>query len=626
MAAAAVAFLGDKAEDSENATDFANYAGADNTDVFVEGTQSVGLKTSSTTNVFVSESLAGGASGVYDFSSGGADEGEHIWVMFNGLTPVNATSGFQISIIEQNATTNAQGDWYTPPATGYTGGFVTQVIDPARDFDNTIAGTPGWTGTGNPAQLTNVDGLGGTITTITMISGNFQNVMVDAMSIGFGYEITDGTGGNDGTFADFVTYENTNNFGPVAGLAGLVLATCQLIIGDGSTTTDFDDTGFTVLWEDRLVAADFYKLEVTASATAVFTNGTFKAEDPLSTLGRFSIDVSGATAATFTNCIVDGATIISLDGNTTVTDGTWSNIDYIDLGGQPTISGLTILDPQGVSPVSSDGAALIINAANEMANVDGVSFDGAGVGGTAQDAAIEVDISGAGPFTIDLDNISFSNRVGSSVDLHILQNSDADYTFNLLNGTPTPTYTNDGTGTVTAEATVSVTVTARDAADQSAISGARVLVEADTGGDLPAGETVTITASGTLATVTHTAHGAPDGSNVIIRNVDQDAYNGSHTITVNSANEYEYTMGSSPSSPATIRSGESAITATSEILSSTTNGSGVATNSSFVYTSDQPVTGRVRQGTSSPYYKTSPLSGTITSNGVDVTTFLVGDD
>lgn len=62
------------------------------------------------------------------------------------------------------------------------------------------------------------------------------------------------------------------------------------------------------------------------------------------------------------------------------------------------------------------------------------------------------------------------------------------------------------------------------------------------------------------------------------------------------------------------------------IMNTLTNASGISQDLAFAYSADQPVTGRVRKGTTSPLYKTSPISGTITSLGLDVTSFLVGDE
>jgi hypothetical protein len=62
---------------------------------------------------------------------------------------------------------------------------------------------------------------------------------------------------------------------------------------------------------------------------------------------------------------------------------------------------------------------------------------------------------------------------------------------------------------------------------------------------------VTITSSGTTATVTHTAHGFATGQEVTISGCTQTEYNGTFTITVTGTNTYTYTMPNSTSSPAT---------------------------------------------------------------------------
>lgn len=62
-----------------------------------------------------------------------------------------------------------------------------------------------------------------------------------------------------------------------------------------------------------------------------------------------------------------------------------------------------------------------------------------------------------------------------------------------------------------------------------------------------------------------------------------------------------------------------------EIMNTTTNSSGIA-SISFDYTSDQPITGRVRRGSSTPYYKTGTISGSITSTGLDQVILLIPDE
>jgi len=61
------------------------------------------------------------------------------------------------------------------------------------------------------------------------------------------------------------------------------------------------------------------------------------------------------------------------------------------------------------------------------------------------------------------------------------------------------------------------------------------------------------------------------------------------------------------------------------IVSALTNSSGVVTFS-FDYSSNQPVVGYARKGTSSPLYIEGTISGTITSEGMDQTVLLIPDE
>jgi len=177
---------------------------------------------------------------------------------------------------------------------------------------------------------------------------------------------------------------------------------------------------------------------------------------------------------------------------------------------------------------------------------------------------------------------------------------------------------NNGSGTVTIQNNVTVTVIVKDA--DGNLSGARVLLEAASGGDLPAGDSVTtIAASGTTATVTHPTHGMLTGQEVIIRGANESDYNNDQTITVTDANTYTYTMGGSPTSPAT-----GTITCTARIINETSDGSGITTED-MNFSGDQPIVGVVRKSSGAPYYKTGVVSGTITSGGFSTTIILIGD-
>ncbi len=105
-------------------------------------------------------------------------------------------------------------------------------------------------------------------------------------------------------------------------------------------------------------------------------------------------------------------------------------------------------------------------------------------------------------------------------------------------------------GSITIATRQTLTVTVRDATDSSAISGARVYIEADSGGDLPAG---------------------------------------------------------------------------TEIMNTTTNGSGVATVS-HDFTSNQPIIARVRKGSTSTFYKENIIGGPLTAIPLNETVLLVPDE
>jgi hypothetical protein len=166
---------------------------------------------------------------------------------------------------------------------------------------------------------------------------------------------------------------------------------------------------------------------------------------------------------------------------------------------------------------------------------------------------------------------------------------------------------------------VTLTITVTDI-NGAVIENARVLLEANTGGPAPSGDTVTITRSGTTASVSHTAHGMSNGDKVVIRDANEEDYNGVFTISNVTTNGYDYTVSGSPTTPAT-----GTIKATQVFISKLTNASGIATES-INYSSDQPCKGVVRKSSSSPFYQQGVISGTITSGGFSATILLISDE
>jgi hypothetical protein len=187
-------------------------------------------------------------------------------------------------------------------------------------------------------------------------------------------------------------------------------------------------------------------------------------------------------------------------------------------------------------------------------------------------------------------------------------------TINIVGGGSTPSIRTAG-ATVTVVNAVTVKITAKDADDASNIENARVLLYASSGA------TVTITRSGSTASVAHTAHGRSNGQKVAIAGAAQGEYNGVKTISNVSTDAYDFTVSGAPTTPAT-----GTITSYRVVLDGLTNASGIIQDTGFPYTSDLAVTGRARRGTSSPLYRTAVISGTITTAGLDNTVFMVGDE
>lgn len=293
----------------------------------------------------------------------------------------------------------------------------------------------------------------------------------------------------------------------------------------------------------------------------------------------------------------------------------------------------------------------VVLRANAGGHVDGVTFDSNNsfdLNSCAIDSATFIDT----PITADtpadaedLTNCTFRLTAGLTQHGLIVTGTAADIDlvgaqfegFAVSNGSvgDEAIYVNIGSGTVninvsgggstpsirTAGATVNVVnartvrVTARDADTSSVVESARVALWATTG------TTVTITRSGSTASVAHTAHGYSNGQKVAIFGADQGEYNGLKTISNVSTDAYDYSVSGTPTTPAT-----GTILSHRVILDGDTSAGGIVEDTAFPYTSDLDVTGRVRKGTSAPRYKTAPVSGTITSAaGFDSTAYLVSD-
>jgi hypothetical protein len=141
------------------------------------------------------------------------------------------------------------------------------------------------------------------------------------------------------------------------------------------------------------------------------------------------------------------------------------------------------------------------------------------------------------------------------------------------------------------------------------------------GSNFPYLSSVTITSSGTLATVTHTSHGLSTNDFITIKGANETEYLGCYPITVTGVNTYTYTMTETSTSPAT-----GTITATFAYFNTLTDVNGQVTDTRSIGV-NQPVTGKVRKSTSSPLYRSQPISETVTSvNGLSLNVLMISDE
>lgn len=329
--------------------------------------------------------------------------------------------------------------------------------------------------------------------------------------------------------------------------------------------------------------------------TLRFPNCTFKGSQPF----RWEFNSSHSASATidFTGVTVQGATV-TLRATSDLTGVKFSTCPTFTQNG----AALTNCEFINTKVSSATPADVALIADSSFTKTTGTQH-GIEISGTAAD--------------MTLDGVTFTGYAGtngSTGNEAIYVNiASGTMVISIVGGGSTPSIRTAG-ATVTVQNAVTVKVTAKDADTATAIQSARVLLQASSG------TTVTITRSGSTATVTHTAHGKLNGDKVVISGANESQYNILATIGNVTTNTYDYTVSGTPATPAT-----GTITSFRVILDGATDASGIVQTTAFNYVSDLAVTGRVRKGSAATFYKTSPLSGTIGSTGLDITAFLVKD-
>lgn len=476
------------------------------------------------------------------------------------------------------------------------GGFVNHVVNPTVSADDT-AGSP--TGTISYA---------GSAVNVLSGPGKGEPHQVDVMRYGRGSAIFEyGDAGNGYcTIAGFAAQNDNQSYrwGLIQATAGGYLWKGRMQLGSASNPVDFRDSNKTIFiqWTPK-VTINFNTIEIiNASSNVEMTGFTFQCLDTTTASRGRWITTDDAVVELDSCTFIDMYTFV-FDSNTNIQECAFRRCNQITQGGC-TIDGTLFSN-------SVAAVALVVDDLDLITNCDFVS--------TGTGYAIELTTPG----TYDLVNVTFTNYgADSTSNACIYNNSGGAVTINVSGG-DTPTVNNgSGASTSVVSGAVTVQVTCVNKTG-TPLQYVRVFVKAkDATGPFPFEETVTISNSGTTATVAHTGHGMATNDYVLIVGGDVPANEGVFQITVTGVDEYTYTMASTPGSSPT-----GTIKSTFVALYGISNASGIVTTSR-VYSADQNITGWARNTIAgSPYYQEGVITGFVdNANGLVATAVLVSDE
>jgi hypothetical protein len=199
--------------------------------------------------VVLTYDIVGGGGSTLDFTSGGTEEGQLLWVWGNALLPLTSTGtntngaigGLGI-IVSDNATAaaNSYAGWTFYGSENYPGGFQKMVVDPTV--------RPTFSGGGFAAtDLAAIRKVGIFFVSDALAKGGADAAILDAIDLGSGLRIF-GSGTPDGGFKDLIDADEgdiNNRYGVVRSLdstSNIVEVQGVIEIGSGTNgLTVFDD-------------------------------------------------------------------------------------------------------------------------------------------------------------------------------------------------------------------------------------------------------------------------------------------------------------------------------------------------------------------------------------------------
>ena len=607
---------GSDADGSGTWVELADYAGggsaAQDGENRIQGVDCVSQTTGNKTGMQFSIAFDAGSNIYSSFATGDCI---FMWQYFAVPEAIDtiANSGLQLAVASTNAGTDAMNRWDVGGSDfnkNPYGGWANVVVDPASTPDNTNNGGAGttWRYFGSIVNILS----GSAITKGTPHA-------VDAIRYGRGEIYCTGTACTFTGMAQYNDYNDATNGYNRYGLfqatgGGTYLWKGLMSLGQTATSATFSDSNkaITIDYAEKTYAA-FNKIEVNNSSTSVtWNNISFFSKSTLSP-GQFEM-IDNATVA-MSGCSFNNMDTFVFQSNATVTDCKFNGCGQVTHGGAD-FDGCDFAGYEGTA-----GTAYLTYAVN--ADPDGELDNCSFTKGTASTHAIEFDATNT-PTTITLRGIDFSGynaSNGQNDSTLYFPSTTKSYTVNLIGCTGNISYRVGSGGSVTLVINpVSFTVTVLDQVTKAAIQYAWVTIWATATGNLPYQDSVSITSSGTTATVSHSAHGLSTNQWVEIAGCTQTEYNGIWQITKIDDNSYSYTFPGSGTSPATGSPISTAI-----IVNGQTNASGVISDQRS-YTADQGYNGKVLKGSWEPVYKENPQSGTLDKDtGVSLTALMIRD-
>ncbi len=536
-----------------------------------------------------------------------ADGAYFVWQFFASSTGLDtyANGGMRVMVGSDRSNFESWDVGGSDFARNPYGGWMNHAVNTGVAVDDTV---------GSPTATEQY--IGAAVKSLVAI-GKGNPHAVDAIRYGRGSSIFEyGEAADYCIFSGFATQNDNSSYmwGLIQAIAGGYLYKGKMTLGTASNAVDFRDENVSILIDNTAkVTANFNTIEVNNSSSRIDWTNVF-----ITALGTVSPGrlVCNANAdLNWDSCQFTDMGAFTLGGTLSeLLTCIWNRCGLITVAGGK-LNGSQILE----STVAADASAINWNVA---VNPDGYLDDLTVSKGTNAHHAIEFGTSSPTSMTVrGLTATDFNAANANNDSTFYVARSSGAVTISCVGCSGNMTYKTAGATVTIVSDPVTVKVTAKTAAGVN-VENARVLLRASDGtGPFPYDVTVTITNSGTTATVSHTAHGIATNDKVQISGASLSANNGVFQITVTGVDAYTYTMASTPGSNPT-----GTIKSTFVALSGLTNSSGVL-STSRVYSSDQPVSGHARKSTSSPLYKTAPVVGDVDSvDGISATAVMILDE